>query len=683
MKQLRISPRETVDYRYDPTEDRLEIRFSDASTPTAPEAVPHAPHVTLQRDTESGAVSALRVDGVQQLILERLVTDLIFELRPMLSPPVPAPAASPRESVAAPTEPVAEATPSEAESAASDRVPAPLGDDVEATAQSAEQADAKLGDQDVEHGAALHNEEAEHGPRPKRRRRRGGRRRRKQRQETPATDEPSDAASNDGDDDARAVQSADTDEATPTAADRSETKTDAASSRRRTRRGRKGNRGQEAEEEPSARDEPLPADRSAPIEGLDAPESFAFMGLHPNIGQVITVLDFTEPTPIQRRAVPEAMAGRDIIGLSQTGTGKTLAFLVPALHKLATEGNRRHQPRVLVLTPTRELAVQVADEANTLAMHTDLRVATLYGGAPMGKQIRELKRGADLIVATPGRLMDHMRRRNVTLDTVDYLVLDEADRMLDMGFLPDVRTILRDLPRERQTLFFSATMPPPIESLSLEMQREPVLVEVARQKPAEGIEQLLFPVERHLKLDLLLHLLRRDAAMGRVLVFTETKSEADIVGRKLKEQGVNVEVMHGDLNQRQRERALSSLADGTARILVATNVAARGLDIDGITHIVNYDVPQGVDEYVHRIGRTARADAKGHAFTFATTADEGMVKRIEGALEKALPRQRVEEFDYDVETPSWAKPSAEEITALLTKPATLGDRFKSMMGRRR
>ena len=372
-----------------------------------------------------------------------------------------------------------------------------------------------------------------------------------------------------------------------------------------------------------------------------------------------------------------------MIGLSQTGSGKTLAFLVPALHRLVEESDRRHRPKALVLTPTRELAVQVADEANTLAMHTDLRITTLYGGASMGTQIRDLKRGVDIVVATPGRLMDHMRRGNVRLGTIEYLVLDEADRMLDMGFLPDVRTILRELPRKRQTLFFSATMPPPIEALSLEMQQEPVLVEVARQTPAEGIEQLVFPVGRHLKLPLLLHLLNRDEEMTSVLVFTETKAEADIVGRKLQEEGISVAVMHGDLNQRQRERSLSSLGEGSARVLVATNVAARGLDISAISHIVNYDMPQGVDDYVHRIGRTARGAAEGHAVTFVSMGDEGMLLRIESALERELPRVTVEDFDYDVETPSWAKPSADEIAARLTKPGTLAERFKSMMGRRR
>ncbi|MGH2545154.1 MAG: helicase-related protein, partial [Ardenticatenaceae bacterium] len=266
---------------------------------------------------------------------------------------------------------------------------------------------------------------------------------------------------------------------------------------------------------------------------------------------------------------------------------------------------------------------------------------------------------------------------------VEIAVLDEADRMLDMGFLPDIRMIFNQLPQRRQTLLFSATLPAPVEALSLDFQREPQLIEVARQQPPASIEQVLYPVEKHLKTALLLHLLKQDESMGAVLVFTETRDETDILASKLRAGNVPVALMHGDKNQREREQALQKFRDHAVRVLVATNVAARGLDIEGITHIVNYDMPQSVDDYVHRIGRTARGDAAGHAYTFVAFADEGMVRRIESALERTLPRRRAEGFNYDVPTPSWAKPSAEELIEQLTRPTGIADRFRRMMGRRR
>jgi ATP-dependent RNA helicase RhlE len=286
----------------------------------------------------------------------------------------------------------------------------------------------------------------------------------------------------------------------------------------------------------------------------------------------------------------------------------------------------------------------------------------------MGRQVKALRRGADVIVATPGRLLDHVRRRNVDLGTAQVLVLDEADRMLDMGFLPDVRAIIRELPADRQTCLFGATMPPAIEALSRQFQDDPVLIEVARQLPPEGIDQRLYAVGRHLKLSLLVHLLERNPGMDRVLVFTERRSEADVVARQLEESGVSVAVMHGEVRQRDRERSLKKLSEGKVRVLVATNVAARGLDIDDISHVISYDVPQTVDEYVHRIGRTARADGEGAAFTFIAPGDEWMVARLESALERELPRTEAEGFDYDVPTPSWARPSPDDVARSLEKP---------------
>jgi ATP-dependent RNA helicase RhlE len=279
----------------------------------------------------------------------------------------------------------------------------------------------------------------------------------------------------------------------------------------------------------------------------------------------------------------------------------------------------------------------------------------------------------DVVVATPGRLLDHLRRRNVDLSSVEVLVLDEADRMLDMGFLPDVREILHNLPTERQTLLFGATMPPAIESLSLQFQHDPVLVEVARRLPPESIKQQLYPVGRHLKVPLLVHLLTHDREQQRVLVFTERRTEADLVTRRLRDAGLQVAAMHGDIRQRERELSLERLRDGRVQVLVATNVAARGLDIEGISHVVNYDIPQTVDEYVHRIGRTARADATGTAYTFVAPGDQWMVKRIEAALERELPRVEAEGFDYDVPTPSWAQPSPDDIARSLEKPKSAAD----------
>jgi ATP-dependent RNA helicase RhlE len=455
--------------------------------------------------------------------------------------------------------------------------------------------------------------------------------------------------------------------------------------KRKQRRRRKSPGDSPPEEPVAGEDEDITSgEKPALIPGLGAPESFEFMNMHPHLGQMISTMGFEEPTPIQRRAVPEIMQGRDIIGLAQTGTGKTIAFLIPSLHRLITAEKSEHRPRVLVLAPTRELAVQVAEEARILATHSDLRIATIYGGVSMQKQISALRRGADVIVATPGRLLDHIRRNNVRLNGVEIAVLDEADRMLDMGFLPDIRTVFSHLPRKRQTLLFSATMPPAIESLSLDFQNDPKLIEVARRTPPATIDQILYRVERHLKTPLLLHLLEnQQEEMRRVLVFTETKSEADILERKLREAGVSTALMHGDRSQKEREQALEKLRANEVRVLVATNVAARGLDIAGISHIVNYDMPQTVDEYVHRIGRTARGEAEGAAYTFVTLTDRGMVKRIESVLEQELEPRTAEGFDYDVPAPSWAKPSAEELIERLNEPQGIADRFRRMMGRRR
>ncbi|RIL11214.1 hypothetical protein DCC79_05670, partial [bacterium] len=423
-------------------------------------------------------------------------------------------------------------------------------------------------------------------------------------------------------------------------------------------------------------------DRPGALDALETPEGFAFLGLDARLGKAIAALGFEKPTPIQAEAVPAGLAGRDVIGLAQTGTGKTLAFVVPGLQRLLQSPDPRHRPRMLVLVPTRELAVQVAQETERLARFSDLRVATIYGGVGMGPQIRALQHAADVVVATPGRMLDHIRRGNAVLGGVEVLVMDEADRMLDMGFLPDVRTLIRNLSRDRQTSLFTATMPPEIQSLSMEFQREPQVIEIARRRPPEQIEQVLYPVGKHLKPALLAHLLKTDPSMTSVLVFTERKVDADILARQLRQSGIPVALMHGDRRQVDRERALQQLRSGQSRVLVATNVAARGLDIDDISHVVNYDVPQTVDEYVHRIGRTARAEAEGKAYTFVTLGDETMVSRFEAALGRTLTRAVVEGFDYDVPAPNWAKPSAKDVMAMLDRHQTVVDRLRHL-GRRR
>jgi len=338
------------------------------------------------------------------------------------------------------------------------------------------------------------------------------------------------------------------------------------------------------------------------------------------------------------------------------------------------------------VTPTRELAVQVAGQAEATARFTPLRVTVVYGGAGMSPQTQALRRGSDVVVATPGRLLDHVSQGNLRLDRVAVLVLDESDRMLDMGFLPEMRRILRLVPEQRQTLLFGATLPPDIESLSHQFQHEAGLVEVARQLPPATIDQVLFPIGRQLKVPLLVHLLKHDPAFAKELVITETKVETDIVEKRLREAGINVAAMHGDRPQNDRERALAQLKSGQVQALVATNVAARGLDIEDVSHVINYDMPQTVDDYIHRIGRTGRGDtAEGIAYTFVTLGDEGMVRRIESVLERELPRRQAEGLDYDVPTPSWAQPSADDLSRAMSPPSlsNLSRSIHRPLGRRR
>lgn len=385
---------------------------------------------------------------------------------------------------------------------------------------------------------------------------------------------------------------------------------------------------------------------------------------------------FEHPTPVQQKAIPAAMSGRDVVGTAQTGTGKTVAYLLPSMQAMLN-GAAPKSPRMLVLAPTRELAIQIADEARALSRHTRLRVAPVYGGAGMEQQSKLLRTGVDLVVATPGRLLDHMQRRNVRFDDLQILVLDEADRMLDMGFMPDITRILRRMPERRQTLLFSATMPQAILSLSQQFLHNPARVEIATARPPDSILQQLYPVPKHLKNALVTALLKGKPVES-ALVFTRTKRRADVLTRKLREAGHSVAVIHGDFRQQRRLEALQRFRSGKARILVATNVASRGLDIEGISHVINFDTPEEAEDYVHRIGRTARVDAEGVAWTLVTEEDEPLIAGIEHLLGEKLERVRLPGFDYQVPTPSWAKPSAKTLQRNARRKQSPIDRWKTL-----
>jgi ATP-dependent RNA helicase RhlE len=373
--------------------------------------------------------------------------------------------------------------------------------------------------------------------------------------------------------------------------------------------------------------------------------SFEDLPLHPKLRRGIQEIGYTVPTPIQRGTIPHAVLGRDIIGTAQTGTGKTAAFLLPILERLLDDP--RGRTHALILTPTRELALQADGFLRKLAGHTHLRGAAVYGGVGMADQERALRGGAEVIVATPGRLLDHMSRGYVDFQGLKILVLDEADRMLDMGFLPDVRRILHRLPRVRQTMLFSATMPPEVVALSREFLRDPKLVQVEeRTVAAVGVAHLALPVPSHLKTDLLSELLK-DEMMTSVLVFARTKHRADNLARQLSHRGVNVSVIHGNRSQSQRVRALEGFRTGEYRVLVATDIAARGVDVKDVSHVVNFDVPHEPETYIHRVGRTARAQQRGDAYTLVTPEEEQDFARIERLIGMKINRARIPGFRYD------------------------------------
>ena len=370
---------------------------------------------------------------------------------------------------------------------------------------------------------------------------------------------------------------------------------------------------------------------------------FEELGLHERLVHSVATCGFDVPTPIQKAAVPPALEGRDVLASAPTGTGKTAAFLLPVLQRMLS-GRERRNARALILTPTRELAGQVEEQLRRLATRSGLRGAIIVGGVAMGPQVRQLRTGVDVIVATPGRLLDHLQQGNVRLGDVEVLVLDEADRMLDMGFLPAIRQVLAEVPEERQTLLFSATLPRPIVELARTLLRNPARVDLQpTTSAAAGIRQAAYPIAHEDKAGLLLHLLQGDA-VGNALVFTRTKHRANRLARTLEQRGVPCAAIHGNRTQAQRTQALQGFRTGRFRVLVATDVASRGIDVEKLSHVVNFDVPQSAEDYVHRIGRTARAQATGDAWTFVSRAEEGEMRDIERVLGRRLERVKAEGF---------------------------------------
>lgn len=386
--------------------------------------------------------------------------------------------------------------------------------------------------------------------------------------------------------------------------------------------------------------------------------SFSNFGLDARLQKSVAALGFDQATPIQEATIPVALAGQDILGSAETGTGKTAAYLVPAIQSLLAQNNPVHALRVLVLVPTRELALQVAEQAQALTRHTDLRSAAIYGGVGMVNQEQALKRRTDIIIATPGRLQDHMNRGYASFKDLQILVLDEADRMLDVGFLPAIRRIVQALPRQRQTMLFSATLVPSILSLASEVTYKPARIAVETTTAPPAIEQTLFNVGEHQKTEALQQLLS-DKEMESVLVFARTKHRADRIVKQLKKANIRADVIHGNRSQNQRVAALEAFRKGKARVLVATDIAARGIDVEGISHVINYDMPMQAEDYVHRIGRTGRAQATGSAYTLVTPLDEPQVKKIERVLNQKLIRRRIDGIEPS--TSQFSQPDAEAI----------------------
>lgn len=377
--------------------------------------------------------------------------------------------------------------------------------------------------------------------------------------------------------------------------------------------------------------------------------NFSEFTFHPHVMAGIQKAGYENPTPIQSQAIPAVMEGRDVMGLAQTGTGKTAAFALPILHRLAQGGGRGHV-RALVIAPTRELAEQIHESFTVLGAEAGLRSVTVYGGVTIGPQVAKVKRGAEIIVACPGRLLDHLNQKTISLSRLEVLVLDEADHMFDMGFFPDIRKIMQHLPRQRQTLLFSATMPDEIRRLALDVLHKPVTVQVGQTAPAVTVSHALYPVKHHLKTALLVELLRHTSTDS-VLVFTRTKHRAKKIGEQLEKKGFSAASIQGNLSQNRRQEALNGFRDGTFQILVATDIAARGIDVSQVSHVINYDIPSTPDAYIHRIGRTGRAARSGDAFTLVSDEDVDMIRAIERVLGTRIKSCAVEGFDYDVPAP--------------------------------
>ncbi len=381
---------------------------------------------------------------------------------------------------------------------------------------------------------------------------------------------------------------------------------------------------------------------------------FSQLGLSPSILQAIQDAGYTEPTPIQAAAIPPIIAGGDLIGIAQTGTGKTAAFTLPVLTRLTNNpppAGQKRSTRVLILAPTRELVVQIEENVRAYAKHQTPRIAKIFGGVGENPQKEALRGGSEIVIACPGRLLDLMNQGHADFSKVDHLILDEADRMLDMGFLPDIRRIINRLPKKRQTLMFSATLSKEIEALTHEFQHAPKIVQIGRRSnPAETVTQMVYEVPRHLKLGLLSHLLE-DEKMQMVLVFTRTKHGADKIARKLEAGGVRCATLHANRSQNQRLKALADFKSCQVRVLVATDIAARGIDVDGISHVVNFDFPMHAEDYVHRIGRTGRAQAIGDAISFISEDDHGSLRDLERFIGRGLIRKRAEGFDYSASAP--------------------------------
>jgi ATP-dependent RNA helicase RhlE len=408
---------------------------------------------------------------------------------------------------------------------------------------------------------------------------------------------------------------------------------------------------------------------------------FGAFKLHPDLLRGIKELGFVRPTPIQADAIPPAIDGRDVLACAMTGSGKTAAFLLPILQRLVTRP--RGTTRALILTPTRELAAQILQELEQLAVHTPMTAAAIFGGVGMGPQEHAFRTGVDVLVATPGRLLDHLRHPYAKLDHIEHLVLDEADRMLDMGFLPDIRRVLSHLPKKRQTLFFSATMPAPILALTREMLRDPATINLERKAaPAVGITQAVYPVPQELKSTLLLTLLQR-GIMREALIFTRTKHRANRVWEFLTKRGVNAARIHGNRSQAQRTDALEGFKSGRYRVLVATDIAARGIDVEALGHVVNFDVPGQSEDYIHRVGRTARAEMTGEAFTFASPDESDELRSIERAIGKTLPRVTLPDFDYSAKPAAKLEiPIGERIAKIRAQRAEERARAREKEGRR-